>query len=290
MGYLGDGCYLRGIGDDRPLRGGSWLIRPREASSLSNSANYGRQTRLISRRTCIGLSCSAHHKLLQLGGPSPCYTMGPEPLRRPTRTESNHRAVPLCRFHAGHHRATSRPETLRNLSSDIAKTSDSDLRRDVSGRKCIRFPHPSRPRSIALLLSARPRAAAAAASLAPPLERHPFLPRSSPLFSPSPVDRIAIVKYLKRDFDPALPSESVLQYRAWNCCGRVSNGPATKSRNFNLIGLDLNRDSSDIETLMGGPTTPAMLSAGGEEILSTFSNFLWGGRVCLTCRRDNKRK
>lgn len=29
---------------------------------------------------------------------------------------------------------------------------------------------------------------------------------------------------------------------------------------------------------------------GGEEILSTFSNFLWSGRECLTCRRDNKRK
>lgn len=184
------------------------MIRPREASSLSNSANYGRQTRLISRRTCIGLSCSAHHKLLQLGGPSPCYTMGPEPLRRPTRTESNHRAVPLCRFHAGHHRATNRPETLRNLSSDIAKTSDSDLRRDVSGRKCIRFPHPSCPRSIALLLSARPRAATTS-------------PRASPFRSSFVAPFFALPRRQDRDreiFETRLRSRAPVRIRITISC------------------------------------------------------------------------
>lgn len=120
-----------------------------------NSVNYGqgpprrrRVARLISPRTCISLSRLTRRKLLQLGRPNPCYTTGgdiSELLRGRTRTESNHR--PLGPPRPTTARSTEQNRDAPKLIERHPRRHPSDLRRDVSGRECIRS-SPSLPPSL----------------------------------------------------------------------------------------------------------------------------------------------
>lgn len=126
------------------------MIRLRDGSSLFNLVNYGGRSRLISRGTCIGLSCLAHHKLLQLEATkfsSPLPTVLDYLV---TRCDLNCCAdLPALNRITGQVpppsldaiRQPNTAETLRNLSSCIAETSE----RDVSRRANIRSIFPSSP-------------------------------------------------------------------------------------------------------------------------------------------------